>query len=200
MNDLFGATTRHDPGGKVKTALPAGMLADAMFHGPRDEHRIWLLRRWDNPVHRQGPVGSMILIPFVLSIGMNPSTADRAYNDPTISRDIGFAESWGFKMLFKCNVGSWRCTKPQDLKAPGVSPCIPLNIRTIRELAGNPHCGRIVLCTGNLPKVLREPAAEVISLLQQDGRKLWHFGRNPSGDTMHPLYLLKDAPLVEYTT
>lgn len=200
MADLFDSVegARHDPGGKVKTRLPAGMLADACFHGPRDEHRLWLSRRWDSPAARVGPPECMLLIPYVLSIGMNPSTADKTFNDPTINRDIGFADAWDFKMLFKCNMGSWRCTKPQELKAPGVVTCVPQNVDRIRELAANRHCGKIVVCTGNLPKVLREPADLIVRLLREDGRRLWCFGRNPSGDTMHPLYLKNGTPLVEY--
>ena len=33
--------------------------------------------------------------PYVLFIGLNPSTADETEDDPTIRRCIGFAESWG---------------------------------------------------------------------------------------------------------
>jgi hypothetical protein len=45
MRDLFGETGPfHDPGGKVKTALPLGLRGDAEF-SPCQRYR-WLLRRW----------------------------------------------------------------------------------------------------------------------------------------------------------
>lgn len=32
-------------------------------------------------------------------IGLNPSTADEASDDPTIRRCIGFAKAWGFPLV-----------------------------------------------------------------------------------------------------
>lgn len=36
----------HDPGGKVRTALPAGMTGGARFAGPQDCYRTLLWRSW----------------------------------------------------------------------------------------------------------------------------------------------------------
>jgi hypothetical protein len=48
------------------------------------------------------------------NIGANPSTADEKKNDPTIRKDIGFAERLGFGGLLKMNVGAFRATNPKD--------------------------------------------------------------------------------------
>jgi hypothetical protein len=37
--------------------------------------------------------------PFVMFIGLNPSTADETNDDPTIRRCIAFARAWGFSAI-----------------------------------------------------------------------------------------------------
>ena len=55
----------------------------AVFAGDRT-HRLYLWRRWE----KNGP--------WVMFIGLNPSTADERLNDPTVRRCMGFAQKWGY--------------------------------------------------------------------------------------------------------
>ncbi|GAJ16610.1 unnamed protein product, partial [marine sediment metagenome] len=66
-------------------------------------HRLYLWRRWN----KQGP--------WVMFIGLNPSTADERLNDPTVRRCIGFAEKWGYGGMFMCNVFTLISTDPKKL-------------------------------------------------------------------------------------
>jgi hypothetical protein len=59
------------------------MKTDAKFSACR-KYRYALWRNWD---------GSK---PYAMIIGLNPSTADENENDPTITRCINFAKSWGY--------------------------------------------------------------------------------------------------------
>lgn len=47
---------------------------------------------------------------------LNPSTADAEIDDPTITRCIGFAKSWGFGGLMVGNLWAYRATDPKELK------------------------------------------------------------------------------------
>ena len=55
--------------------------------------------------------------PLVMIIGLNPSTADEKVNDPTISRCISFARSWGYGGVCVTNLFGFRATSPTHLKA-----------------------------------------------------------------------------------
>ena len=53
---------------------------------------------------------------------LNPSTADEECNDPTISRCVGFARTWGFAWLLVTNLSPFRAARPRDLLEHGPSP------------------------------------------------------------------------------
>lgn len=55
--------------------------------------------------------------PFVLFIGLNPSTADEENDDPTIRRCIGFAQTWHFGGLCMTNLFAVRATDPKIMIA-----------------------------------------------------------------------------------
>lgn len=53
--------------------------------------------------------------PYVLFIGLNPSTADETEDDPTIRRCINFAKSWGYGGIYMANLFAFRTSKPREL-------------------------------------------------------------------------------------
>ena len=66
--DLFGHSPGHDPGGKVRYALPAGLSGDAELSACGVYRPV--LRRWTGPIFP--------LDDYALWIGMTPSTAAAA--------------------------------------------------------------------------------------------------------------------------
>jgi hypothetical protein len=62
------------------------------------KYRFALRRNWDESK------------PYVMFIGLNPSTADEIENDPTINRCISYARSWGYGGLFMANLFAFRAT------------------------------------------------------------------------------------------
>jgi hypothetical protein len=115
------------------------------------------------------------------------------HNDPTVSREIGFARAWGYEGLVKGNVCDYRATFPRDLLAPGVIARSEENLPTLRKLATK--ADRIVLCYGVLPKPLQWAADELIEALRADGHELFCFGKTLHGHARHPLYLPKETSL-----
>jgi hypothetical protein len=175
----------HDPGGKVRLALMPGVRGDAAFSA--DGRYRQLMRRW---------TGDAFPARYMLFIGMNPSTADAAVNDPTCAREWTFARREGFAAMVKANVGDYRATDPKMLLAPGVEAVSPDNLPTIRAAAK--AAGKVVLCHGKLNRALAPAGQELVAALKADGVALWCFGTNGDGSPKHPLYLRGDTPLRPY--
>lgn len=194
LPDLFGAPAEHEAGGKVKTRMPPGMIGKALFRGPQNEHRIWLYRGWGQAAISQRD------LPYALLVGMNPSTADADFNDPTIGREIGFVAEWGFSCFYKGNVGSYRATNQRELLNLDIQVVHPDNIPMLRALANEPLCQRVVLCCGKVPVTLLPTRDQLVQTLRADGHTVWCFGLTDSGHPCHPLYLAKGTPLIEYVT
>jgi hypothetical protein len=179
----------HNPGGKVKTPIAKGIVGDAEFYGSHKQYRLWLSRRWDA---LDKPV------PYVLWVGMNPSTADADANDPTITREITFTKSWGYSSYIKTNVMDYRATNQKDLLAAGVEPRSDRNLETIVTWAA--RADRIVLCYGVLPKQLKHFGLDAVAALKGAGHasRLFSFGTSLNGFPRHPLYLASDTSLVPF--
>jgi hypothetical protein len=178
--------TPHSAGGKVKTALPAGLVGTAVFAGERDEYRPLLTR------HLPGHEAAL----HALFIGMNPSTADKDFNDPTITREWGFTAREGLGRYVKANVMDYRATDPRSLLAPGVAPRSAGNFPAI--LGAARKAGMVIICHGRLHPRLAHYGTEAVAALRADGIPLLCFGCNADGSPKHPLYLRSDTPLVPF--
>jgi hypothetical protein len=172
----------HDPGGKVRLRLGAGVRGDAVMSA--DGRYRQVMRRW---------LGDSFPDDYILFIGMNPSTADATVDDPTCAREWTFALREGFSAMVKCNVGDYRATDPKALVQPGVVAVSDANLPAIRQQAGG--AGRVVLCHGKLNKALAPAGRELVDMLRADGVTLWCFGTNADGSPKHPLYLRADTQL-----
>ena len=84
--------------------MERNLKTDAKFSACR-KYRYALWRNWD---------GSK---PYAMIIGLNPSTADENENDPTITRCINFAKSWGYGGVCVTNLFAYCATVPSDMKA-----------------------------------------------------------------------------------
>ena len=93
----------HDPGGKVKLALKAGITGTAEFGGKNEEYRYRLTRTWDDAK------------PYALFVLMNPSEATPDINDPTVAKCCRFAAAWGYGGIFVANTFAYRCTDQKRL-------------------------------------------------------------------------------------
>lgn len=138
-------------------------------------YRLW--RIWDDTK------------PKVLFIMHNPSKADANKGDPTVTRCIGFAKSWGYGGLYVGNLIPYRSTDPDVLKDIPFEELCPLeNIVHTNEMAA--MCEMHVLAYGN--PVIKDCIPEFF-----DDR--WHYLKlTKQGNPWHPLYLpgnLKPIPI-----
>ena len=122
--------------------------------------------------------------PYVLFVGLNPSTADATNNDPTITRCINFAKSWGYGGMYVTNLFAYRATQPKDLKA-AKNPVGKDNDSWVLKLAKD--AGIIVAIWGN-HGAYQSRSQEMLKILPRP-----HCLKvSKTGEPMHPLYLKAD--------
>jgi hypothetical protein len=190
MTDLFGEAA-HDPGGKVSVRLPLGVRGTAEF-SPCGRYRHLLTRDWGVTA----TIFGRDIMPRVLWIGCNPSTASAEVDDPTMIRIRGFTDRLGYKSYAMCNVMDYRATNPKALLEPGVIPFSRNNAGTILEVAGGATF--IIAAWGSVHPKLRKYADYIYDDLRGQGYLLSCLGTNRDGSPKHPLYVKGDAPLVRY--
>ena len=145
-------------------------------------HRLYLWRRWN----KQGP--------WVMFIGLNPSTADERLNDPTVRRCIGFAEKWGYGGIFMCNVFTLVSTDPEKLNVETpIAMGAGLAMREIRSL-----CREAVAGWGNLITQVRQ-GEERVERIKRELSPLQCLGLTKLGHPKHPLYLPNSVQLTTFS-
>ena len=141
-------------------------------------YRYSLTRTWD------------VSKKYVLFIGLNPSTADENYDDPTIRRCVDYAHRWGYGGLVMTNLFAFRATLPIDLKNAKF-PIGEQNNQYIINLHKN--SGLTVAVWGN-DGCFKDRDKEVLSLVT----KLVCLKINKTGQPAHPLYQNKATKLINY--
>lgn len=141
-------------------------------------YRYTLYRRWAE--HGQD----------VLFIGLNPSTADEQYNDPTVWQCVNFARDWGYRGVWVGNLFALRATEPIELYLTD-RPVGRINDIALRQMVK--RCGRVVYAWGNHGQY-KDRGRQVVDMIGPG----WCFGINKTGEPRHPLYLPRNAPLVPF--
>ena len=132
------------------------------------KYRYALWRTWDDSKA------------FVMFIGLNPSTADEDTDDPTLTRCINYAKSWGYGGVCMANLFAFRATEPSDMKA-SKDPVGRENNKWLKKLAKD--AGLVVAAWGNDGSYLRR-SKQVEKLIPN----LYCLKLNKSGEPAHPLY------------
>jgi hypothetical protein len=167
----------HDPGGKVKLALKAGIKGTAKFGGQNQEYRYSLTRTWEESK------------PNALFVLMNPSEATPDIDDPTVAKCCRFAQAWGYGGIVVANTFAYRCTDQKRLlEVP--DPIGPDNDQHIVEMAKK---AAVVVFAYGKPKhkQLRSRGADLARLLIAKANVQPHFLRllKDGSTPEHPLYL-----------
>ena len=126
---------------------------------------------------------------------LNPSTADEEVNDPTITRDIGFARAWECGWLIVVNLFAYRATNPADMKSPTVEPVGFLNDHHILQAAA---LADLRVCAWGSHGSYGGRSKHVKKMLLGQGYTLHHLGLTKGGEPKHPLYLPARQELTEW--
>ena len=127
--------------------------------------------------------------PMVMFIGLNPSTANASFDDPTIRRVKRFAFDWGFGGVYMMNLFPLVSTCPGELW-PFYDKCShdvedEMNWEWLDEISDK--CDKIIFAWGSFPEAT-ERAKEVMS--RYNGYALVI---NKDGSPRHPLYVKSDV-------
>lgn len=145
-------------------------------------YRLW--RTWDD---------SRFKLPV---IGLNPSTADEALDDPTIRRCRGFAKDWGFGGLVMLNIFGYRSTDPKALRDLD-DPVGPENDAHI--LRATTLTPMTALCAWGNGGDLMSRGAIVRDMLTAKGVQLVHLGLTKMNQPRHPLYVRASQPAIHWS-
>jgi hypothetical protein len=137
------------------------------------QYRYALWRTWDETK------------PYVMFIGLNPSTADETTDDPTLIRCMNFAKAWGYGGVCMANLFAYRATDPADMKA-AENPVGSQNNKWLKLLAKD--AGLIVAAWGNDGSYLRRS-----DYVKKRLPLLHCLKMNKSGEPAHPLYQRADV-------
>lgn len=171
MLDLFGLNTSDAVFSPCDVCPePARELCEDPVHRP---WRYRLIRVWNDTQ------------PLACWIMLNPSTAGRERNDPTIRRCIAFTKLWGYGGMLAGNLFALRATDPANLKRHQ-DPVGPENNHNLADMAR--RCAITVCAWGSHPMVSGR-AAEVLHMLTDLSVDLRCLGRTKQGRPKHPLYV-----------
>lgn len=183
--------------------------ASALFSSD-ERHRYGLERDLRDPYPPSPPlfgqaVGNALPLRRLVAIGMNPSTADAFDPDPTVTRELGFARSWGCSLYSKGNLYGWREPKPARMwaehRAGGdiVGPHNDDAIRTMLTMLARDG-GVALACWGRMhssgDRALQERRVLAVCRIAHEAGVRWQcLGKNADGSPKHPLYLPKTTQL-----
>jgi hypothetical protein len=170
----------------MKWPLLPGVTGDAIFAGDRREHRLLLMRRWDDLGTRHAGAA--------LWIGMNPSGAEADIDDLTIRKEQTWTRMLGLSQYLKMNIGTYRWTDSLTLPEGGLVH--KDNLTMIRAHAST--AATIILTTGKPPDVLMSAFEHVRWALKRDGRKVKCLGPTKDGWPKHSSRVGYSTPMVEF--
>jgi hypothetical protein len=145
----------------------------------RDQkHRLYLWRIWDDTK------------PFLMVIGLNPSTANADSDDPTIRKLKAIAKHNGFGGFYMTNLFTFISTDPKKLDIiNGNHETADQVLNDIRKLAET-----VLIAWGNFDVMGRDQ--EVLRMFPNAVA----LKTNKNGNPKHPLYCKNDSRFVNYDT
>jgi hypothetical protein len=126
---------------------------------------------------------------ILLAIGLNPSTATDADDDPTIHRESKWAIDWGYSAYWKANAYAYRATEPEDMFAArdrGVDIVGPDNDRAIKRLLARLRRDGGLVLAGWGRHIDDARQRQLAALLT--GVEVVCCAVNKNGSPAHPLY------------
>ena len=150
----------------------------ALFSEDR-KYRYALWRIWDKSK------------PLIMFIGLNPSTANEAQDDPTIRRIKSMAGKWGYGGVYMMNCFPYVSTNPDDLKDFGNTSLNDQWLHDISEL-----CQEIIFAWGSFDIVKESGMDKALIRMFPHAKALII---NKDASPRHPLYVPGDVVPCRYS-
>lgn len=128
--------------------------------------------------------------PFIMFVGLNPSTANENKDDATIRRVVSMSNQWGYGGVYMLNCFPFISTNPNDLKDCNNISKNDCFLETIGEL-----CDTIVFAWGNFDIVVEKSRDIALTQMFPNAKCLI---KNKNGSPRHPLYVPSTVQMVEW--
>lgn len=161
--------------------LPASAVYKGAAFSDCRKYRYALWRIWDKRK------------PFIMFIGLNPSTANEHENDATIRSVERISINNGYGGFYMMNCFPFVSTNPKDLIAIADSPEQHLNNTWLMEM--KLKCSDVVFAWGNFDVVKDLKRDTELSEMFPKAKVLV---KNKNGSPRHPLYVPSNVELVEW--
>lgn len=166
----------HPIGETLRTALGPEGLATASYDST-ETWRFRLSRVW-NPK-----------LPRCAFVMLNPSTATEEVLDPTVTRCVKFAKSWGYGALEVVNIFAYRATRPADMKAFDS----PVGLANDDAITSAARAADLVLAAWGNHGAHLGRGMDVRALLTESGTAVHFLRLTKRGHPGHPLYVRGDT-------
>lgn len=123
-------------------------------------------------------------LPLVQFVGLNPSTATHAIDDPTLRRCKGFARDWGCGGVLMTNAAALRETDPSMMLAHPD----PIGAENSAGWIASHPAERVICCWGANGSH-RRLAEQVRAIHEVLGARAYALKLTSAGQPGHPLYL-----------
>lgn len=130
--------------------------------------------------------------PFVMFVGLNPSTANADRDDATIRRVRSIAKNIGYGGVYMCNCFSYISTNPKMLQGETLD-AIMMNGQIISRIAEK--CKDVIFAWGNFD-IVRDRGVDKLLAERFPNALALHINKN--GSPKHPLYCKTDIQPVLY--
>jgi hypothetical protein len=129
-----------------------------------------------------------------LQISLNPSTAGKLNDDPTISRSVVRAVKDGFGVFMQGNLSAYISTDPKIFLREGCQIGLETDDYLRQMISLALLSGGQVVCAWGSFLGISERAKEVLKMIPEP----YCLGVNPDGNPKHPLYIGYNIPMVRY--
>jgi hypothetical protein len=127
--------------------------------------------------------------PFIMFIGLNPSTATAEMDDPTIRRVKRFANDWGYGGVYMCNLFAVISPYPETI----VTCSDPIADNDLHLQVAASKCKDVLFAWGSFTEA-EARAKEVIKMFPN----AFCLGKNKDGSPKHPLYIKANTKPFNY--
>ena len=183
---MAGTPQKHDPGGKVRLPVSSYVKSSTVvWGGPDKRYRYQLIRTWDKTKSH------------AMFIMMNPSMADKKWNDPTVAKCQRYVRTWGgYGGIYVGNTFAYCATDKKRLRV-AKEPIGPENDKNLIEMAK--RAGIVIFAYGQPGhRRLQDRGKELAKILIGNGVKPYVLKLCKDGTPRHPLYLRKTLRPVEW--
>lgn len=159
------------------------MIRDAYFSDD-GRFRLVLLRVWDES------------LPRLAVVGLNPSTAGKEHDDPSMRKIVGFAIRHSYGSVVMVNLSDYCATDPRNLFAAGCPRSEHCDTHIVEAVRGRDTL--VAWGSNTRREPMKARAASVLWMIRQHSPRVMALKVTTDGIPHHPLMIPYSARLTMF--